>query len=186
MIFWISAFFVYFFYQKNKLNLSSSIENEYVANDSLLCCLYNFEINNNVSAFSVFSDNDIFASQIDSITNNGMVLVYRISDRYCSSCISDGFDLLEENSDDIIDKIMIWGTYSNINELKKMNSKKQINHKVLLMQNNILPKEVESLNTPYYFVLTPNKKMINIFIPDKHFPALTINYFLGIKRLFNN
>ncbi|MCD8042919.1 MAG: hypothetical protein LUH10_07620 [Tannerellaceae bacterium] len=112
------------------------------------------------------------------------VLIFRIIESNCDLCYNHEMDIIKEYYGDTFmeDNIMIFGSFTydrNLNMLLKRRKLNIVSENIPYMEENPL----DELNFPYYFILNPDMKISNIYIPDKTFPDLTIEYLESIKRL---
>ncbi len=112
------------------------------------------------------------------------VLVFRYTELSCNACVDvEMFNLtkywnVKTNIHPII--MTSYEDKSNLYMFKRVN---RVEFEMYNTLNSKLPIDVEEDNIPYYFVLYPNGKVDNVFIPDKTLPQFTDQYFKIIEKI---
>lgn len=112
------------------------------------------------------------------------LLVCRISDMYCESCVDYSIKRIMQWSDSIgKDNILFLGAYRNNKLFNKQKKIYGINTFTTVNVSSFnLP--VEELGFPYYFVLDSALNVFNVSIPDKSAPNIDYRYFQRIHEKF--
>jgi hypothetical protein len=114
------------------------------------------------------------------------LLIYRYTHKNCNTCYLEELKALQEDFPDCFDFISVLCSYQSDKEL--LIHKRT--HKIKLSLYNV-PFDafnwiVEDYNEPYYFVLHPNMKISNIYVPNKAYPEMNKMYLEGIKRFLSD
>ena len=81
------------------------------------------------------------------------------------------------------DLVVVLASYSSRRDFLISAQNHNLNSPLLLIPPNAFDWWFEQSNIPYFFVLHPNMRISNIFVPDERYPELTIRYLESIKRL---
>lgn len=112
------------------------------------------------------------------------IFIFRYSELQCQDCINAQIVVLKEFVNKVgSENVMILANYQydkNLYLFKRMNQIEDIN----VYQVDSLNLDVEKLNVPYVFVLHNDMRTQFVFIPDKDFPELYIEYYNTIEDLF--
>lgn len=158
-------------HQTNKARLERSSENLFL-NEKLQLT----DINNNITNFR-----DII---------HGSTLVFRYSILNCGACVAVEFNNMRELNIDpkiLNDKIIFVSYYEDIRS--QIIAYKSMNLKVpmYIIPNNKLGLPIEEHNNnPYYFIISKDLSVSNVFIPDKEHINFTKEYLtIVINRILN-
>lgn len=121
-----------------------------------------------------------------SLFTNGRnkLLICRISDIYCESCVDYSIKRIMQWSDSIgKDNILFLGAYRNNKIFNRQNKLYGIDSFTTV---NVLSLNLpaEELGFPYYFVLDSALTVFNVSIPDKSAPNIDYRYFQRIHEKF--
>jgi hypothetical protein len=105
-------------------------------------------------------------------------LIYRYTQQNCTPCYEDQIRLLQEIFRDSPRSVKILSSYQNRDFVRNRGLEIPFYH----IPFTAFDWQVERYNVPYYFVLYPNMKISNIYIPNEHEPELNRQYLEGIKR----
>lgn len=115
---------------------------------------------------------------------NNHTLVYRFSEFHCSSCVSAALQAFLKWKLSIDEKnTLILGNYQNnriFNRTKQTYAIQNLN----VYNSSRLELFAEELGFPYFFLLTKDGTITNIFVPDKATPELTNDYFKMINERY--
>lgn len=115
------------------------------------------------------------------------ILCFRIKDTDCHSCIDKGLEALHLSNIDS-QKIKILGAYRSQKSLERFLSIKNIEYESFITNHDCFSDwKIEKSQMPYYFVIYPDMKVSNFFIPDKNDILLTKQYLNKVSDIeFNN
>ena len=120
------------------------------------------------------------------VTNIKMpVLMLRIKETSCQTCVFNELSQIKELKKKGIECVLLT-TYASLGMVKKILRMKGCSDVRFFNASYdcLYDWYVEQLEMPYYFVLHPDKKASDFFVPDKSQPQLTESYFKSITRLF--
>ena len=148
-------------------------------------CLTNYEINikdEGLKIPNIQFDDSLFAFS----KREKPVLVLRIKETYCSTCIENEINMINKMGKGFKDNICILTSGSSQRNLKRMMIKYKIDIPYQDIPHNILDQySIEKFHAPYYFLLHKDMRISQIHLPEKTLPKLTLDYFEGIKRWFD-
>lgn len=105
------------------------------------------------------------------------ITVFRFSTNQCNTCYESQLeiigDLMHTTQSDMI---FIVSVDTNIMQVELMRKQHSIDAKVYGLCDEYLSMPVDSAGKPYYFRLSSDCKPKDLFVPDKNFPELTIQY----------
>lgn len=171
----------------NKLYYSGETTNEYET-DSMYLCLRNFNINIEECGTQVRIKDSLEQEKITALFKNinKPMLIFRFKETNCHLCIENEFQIMRCCVSDIKNNCALLGSFEHQRELKVFMKLKGISFFSNNVSNEIFSNwPIEQYEMPYYFVLYPDMKVSNFFIPDKAYPGLTQKYLKGVKRLIN-
>ena len=155
--------------------------------------LFNFEINNKIqgliapdvpcSATGVGAEVKI--NLLSDVVQHKPILLYRYKDINCSTCYEVA---IKELQTEFADKQELAGILCSYKVDKDLTSFRKLNVIKLPMfriSHDAFDWEVEQYGNPYYFVLHPDMKISNIYVPNKAYPEMNKQYLEGVKRLFD-
>jgi hypothetical protein len=111
------------------------------------------------------------------------VLMFKYSELNCHTCYEASIKELQDVFHDFPEAAKILCAYrieKDFIAFKKINIIKLDIYRILPDAFNWA---AEKHNNPYYFVLHPDMKISNIYVPSKSFPAMNKAYLESIKRL---
>ena len=111
------------------------------------------------------------------------ILIFRHSNLHCKTCVDLACKILNECFDNFPEDVVL--LYSseyeeNIKRYKRVNRMKYFSYNIKSDTFSWLP---EVYNNPYFFVLYPNGKVSNFFMPHSKYPEITKKYLEGVRRL---
>ena len=113
-------------------------------------------------------------------------LVFRYSEMNCNVCVDSQLVVLKQLCELIGEnKIIIITTYVNALNMAKFKRINQIKPPIYNLIGEGLGLQIDSLNMPFYFTLTKDGIITNVFIPEKEYPKSTQLYIKTIERYFN-
>jgi hypothetical protein len=103
------------------------------------------------------------------------VLFFRFKENDCDACVRNATQILSDIAEHFpeIDLAILSG-YGNVRQFYAYVQAE--NHQLNIYNVDHLPLPVDEQDVPYFFILTPELKMQNVFIPDKSDPMLTAQY----------
>ena len=122
---------------------------------------------------------------LSKLINQKPILIFSFSDKTCNSCIDELLIYLQKFFFREYDKIMILSSHKN-----------DMNYYMFLQSNNIRFPSFQisydafewihaDFSEPFFFLLYPDMKISNIYVPNKAYPEMNKQYLEGIKRLLN-
>lgn len=143
-------------------------------------CMRDFEINPTIKNVSLnIEDHEKYSF------DNKHIFIYSFSDSECEKCISDNIYLIKEKILEFdIDVIIFPVIEISRNSKLKMKAELHGLEYILLEKNEaVLPMNCEK-EVGFFAILTPERELVNIFIPDGFFPEKTEYYFDFIKEKY--
>jgi hypothetical protein len=124
---------------------------------------------------------------LSEIVTGKSLLVYRYSDSICSVCNKDKLRLeeLHESFKENPELAIILCPILLKRDIGIFKVKNNMKIPVYDIPFDTFKWEAGNYDKPYYFVLSPDMKISNIYVPDKRFPELNKQYLEGIKRLLS-
>jgi len=108
-------------------------------------------------------------------------LVFRYSNINCKTCFEAQLELINklfENSEDVI-ILCSYNISRDFLVFKKMN-------KIKVPIYRIPKEDMEwEINNPFYFLLNKSMSISNIYIPDKKYQQMSLQYLLSMQKLIN-
>lgn len=117
------------------------------------------------------------ASVLDSIGDRDIVLVCRFNQYDCEKCITYAVEKASEFAFRKDLTLFIWGWYDNDNALRALRSRYGLAARCEWYNAPEWNIPIERHGNPYFFVLTKDGTVMDLFIPDKMDPAMTDRYF---------
>ncbi|GHV27011.1 hypothetical protein FACS1894176_08460 [Bacteroidia bacterium] len=109
------------------------------------------------------------------LKKNQPILFFRFKETDCDACVQNATKTLSEIAEHFPDiDIIILSGYGNVRQFYAYAQTKK--HSLGIYNVNHFPIPVEEQEVPYFFVVTPELKIQNIFIPDKADPTFTTKY----------
>ena len=175
IIFTVVLFKVNNHFGKDKISLSNFSSDH---------CLTNYEIN--IKEEGVKIPNIQFDDSLLSFTKREKpILILRIKETYCSTCIENEINMINKMGNEIKDNLCILTSHSSKRNIKRMMMKYNIDIPYQEIPYNFLDQYYfEEFNAPYYFLLHKDMRISQIYLPEKALPKLTLDYFKNVKRLY--
>jgi len=175
----------------NKKEEGNSLDKAYqelvVQLDSLAVYQYNFELDAQFTGTRIENlecqTEDGRQVRLSDMVENGPVLVYRYADINCNVCIEAEIEVLHKNFKGQEDRVLLLCSYQLDRDFLIFKKINKIRFPFCRIPKDALKWGVEKPNNPYCFVLHPDLKVSNVFVPDKSFPNMNELYLQGIKRL---
>lgn len=159
-----------------------------IAEDSISHCYTNFNINKKELGRRIIDLQLDYGCLSDLVITRGKpILILRIKETDCSVCVMNELKNLNSYKDVLINDVLVLGSYTSERTLRVLLKRKNLN----IISHNIPFNffehfSFEVYNSPYYFILDPNLKISNIYIPDQMFSNMTKEYLDGVVRLLEN
>ncbi|WP_370862682.1 hypothetical protein [Parabacteroides faecis] len=190
-IFYVLVLTIIFFILNNNLEEKKEIlgkENENDISYSYYCRV-NMELQLSIKgniAPNIICRNKIDTVRLSHLVQRNALLVFRHSNLHCQSCVEFVNSILDSCFFDNYDKtiILFSSDFDQIAQNYKRINKMHIN--MYQIEKDILSWEPEKYMNPYFFILHPDMKTSDFFMPDAKYPQLTRQYIEGIKRLICN
>jgi hypothetical protein len=113
------------------------------------------------------------------------VLVLRYSSTNCNTCYEKALNDMTDVFGETVQSTIVLCSYLVERDFLIFKRVNQIKYPIYRIESDAFDWTVESYNIPYYFVLHPDMKISNVYIPNKSFPEMNGAYLESIKRLFN-
>lgn len=183
-IFIVITFLMYLQNESYTKHSNSSI----IDNDSVYICLRNNEINNldlGIQFPMINFEKDLSLSDLLNKSSTP-ILVFRFKETNCRLCIDNELEMMNKCLSNFDKHCIILGSFGKNVKLKNFMRIKKIETLSFEVPYDCLKNwNVEQYEAPYYFILHPNLRVSNFFIPEKAFPSLTEQYLKGVKRLIS-
>ena len=117
------------------------------------------------------------------LIRNEPKLFFRFKENHCDGCVQSSIRLLSQLSDSVPDiEISILCGYNNVRQFQAY---AQANRKQFEVYNiNEMPLAAEIQEQPYFFVVTPDYRIRNVFITTKEDEHFTENYLAAIQNKY--
>ena len=117
--------------------------------------------------------------------NNDALLFFRFKENDCDACVSKSVRLLEDMSEHFpANGIVILSGYGNVRQFYAYAQSKERHFRVF--NAGALPVDAENQEQPYFFVVTPDLKIQNVFIVSKEDEKMTSSYLHVISHKYWN
>ncbi len=124
---------------------------------------------------------------IGQIVNNRNLMVLKFSEISCDICVDSITSILKNYIEDKYQsQIIVISNYSHPKYIFRYRRLNDVNFSVYTDVYNNFELPVDSLDTPYLFILNEYLQVMNVFIPLKRLPDQSINYFSSIIRILDN
>jgi hypothetical protein len=111
------------------------------------------------------------------------VLIFRQVDKICISCKSEDikilFDFIKKNT---TSAVILCASHQR-EDIDILIKQKMVEIPVYDISSNAFNWNLDDGYNPYYFVLHPDMKISNIYVPGKSFPEMNKAYLESVKRL---
>ena len=109
------------------------------------------------------------------LKSNDTFLFFRFKENDCDACVSQSVDLLEKMSEHFpANGIVVLSGYGNVRQFYAYAQSKKKHFKVFNVET--LPVIAEDQEQPYFFVMTSDLRMQNVFIVNKSDSKFTAEY----------
>lgn len=135
-----------------------------------------------ILSHEVIDSDELFNDSIDRI------LVCRISQLYCESCITYAIEkAISVKNDSIIDMpLVIMGSYENDLSLKIIRDSHSKCDSLKYYNTPELNLPIEEHGYPYFMVVDSDLKVSDVFTPNKSYPEFTDRYFRFVSNKWNS
>ena len=118
------------------------------------------------------------------LLNEQTVLIYRyIQVGGCRPCYEAQIELIQRVFQDSAQSVVILASYNSRRDFFVSIRGQQLGVPIYHIPIDAFTWQAERYSAPYFFVLHPNMRISNIFVPDERKPELTVRYLESIKRL---
>jgi len=116
--------------------------------------------------------------------NEKPLLVLRIKQTNCSMCIESAIDQLSQDTRFTPANSILLVSYSNLRMINLLLKKYDLHFYYLtIMPDELSDFPVERYESPYFFILYPNRELRHFFIPEKTYTEMTKEYLDGVISL---
>ena len=121
------------------------------------------------------------------ILDQSQLVVLRISDQNCSVCVDAELEELERLQQKLTEKQgVVLASFENKRELRILTEGvEKLGVPIFSIRFDKVNLPIEEANIPYYFALSSDRSVSNVFIPKKSFPDLTNAYFTALATRLN-
>jgi hypothetical protein len=109
------------------------------------------------------------------------VLIYKYSDNSCTPCFEKDIKAIANCFKEVEDRVLLLCEVHSERNLRQYFRLNNLDFTVLSIPTNLFQWEIENHSTRYFFIMYPNGKLSDVFIPDKDNPELTIEYLESVK-----
>ena len=121
---------------------------------------------------------------ISALLNGRAVLVYRyIQAGGCRPCYEAQIELIQEVFEDSPQSVVVLASYNSRSDFFISIRGQGLGVPIYHIPLDAFDWQVERYNAPYFFVLHPNMRISNVFVPHEREPELSRQYLESIKRL---
>jgi hypothetical protein len=120
------------------------------------------------------------------LLNEKPMLIYRYSlgdGGACTPCYEEQIHLLKEYFQETPQLVSVLASYRNQRDFIMIKRGVDLGVPIYHVPSDAFDWALEEISIPYYFVLYPNMKISNIYVPNEHEPELNRQYLESIKRL---
>ncbi|WP_282126612.1 hypothetical protein [Marinifilum flexuosum] len=111
-------------------------------------------------------------------------LIVRFNTNSCDLCQDIVFTYLKEYSKIIgRDNILFFGTFNNENEIQQYRNRLDQLGTVYNISKGQIVNDIESMNTPYLFVIDEFNRYVNVFIPEKNNHHILKDYLDSVVKI---
>jgi hypothetical protein len=139
----------------------------------------------NVSVPEIVCQDDSSEYKLFDLASKESILVYKYSELNCNACFEAELATLHEVFEAENDKVVILCSYwkkKHFTIFKKVNN---IKLPIFRIPQDAFSWELEDYGVPYYFVLHPDGRISDIYVPEKIFPELNRQYVENTKLLLS-
>jgi hypothetical protein len=193
MLLGVTVVSMYFYYSNKMVGIQQTQKqlSDFSANVQMNGDFYelNFDLGNSMTGLkapevktTLHGDNDMFLSEI---VKSGPILLFRYADINCNTCYESAIAEMKKTFSDSVRYVAILCSYyaeRDFHVFKKVN---RIKYPMYRVQADAFDWAIEDYSTPYYFVLHPDMKVSNIYVPSNSYPEKNKLYLESIKRLLS-
>ena len=152
------------------------------------CFLYqtNFRLNTKMrgqTALDISCEKSGKKLSLSELVQNGPVLVYRYSDVNCSACVENEFHSLRQYFKKNTDKVAILCSYERESDIAGFRRTNLLKYPIYKAEMKAFSWDADLYDRPYYFILYPDMKVSDFYIPAMEFPEESKEYLAGVERL---
>lgn len=155
-------------------------------NDEYLFRKENHDLNNKLKGqiapdiYCAYRNGTILLSEL---VKNGPILIYRYSDINCSSCVDSELYNLNYFFKLLKNRVILLCSYEYESALNDFKQQNRLSYPVYNIKFKIFPWEEDLHDRPYYFVLHPDMRVSDFYIPEITYPKETKKYLTELKHL---
>lgn len=155
------------------------------ARDSISLEVLNYKINRESMGLSV--PQSVYLHTGDTLVNwarrqEKPVLVLRFCEDHCGICIDNELYMLRKHMNDCASNVILLTSYS-LDLFPKIGTIKKIKYLVYNVGRDVFNWPIEGFNSPYYFILYPNGKVGDFYLPDKGYSESGREYLVGVRKI---
>ncbi|MFA6128204.1 MAG: hypothetical protein WC699_12955 [Bacteroidales bacterium] len=119
---------------------------------------------------------------LSQVIEDDFLLIYRVSDLFCSTCNESGLDILNKSADLLSPlKAIVVGTFFDLNYMRKYEELLKEKFPLYSTKSKI-GAELEEMGYPYFIMINKKYEIVSFFVPDVLYPEFTRFY---LKKLSN-
>ncbi|RHJ86547.1 hypothetical protein DW103_02440 [Parabacteroides sp. AM08-6] len=120
---------------------------------------------------------------LSDLAKDGPILVYRYSDINCSVCVESEFANLRQFFKQHTEKVIILCSYEYESNMKAFRRNNLLKYPIYNTDMKAFSWDADLYDRPYYFVLHPDMKVSDFYIPETAYPEESKAYLTGVERL---
>ena len=168
-----------------QIKLVSTYQSNVVSDE---CFLYqtNFRLNTKMrgqTALDISCEKSGKKLSLSELVQNGPVLVYRYSDVNCSACVENEFHTLRQYFKNNTEKVAILCSYERESDIDGFRRTNLLKYPIYKAEMKAFSWDADLYDRPYYFILYPDMKVSDFYIPAMEFPEESKEYLAGVERL---
>ncbi|MCX6327698.1 MAG: hypothetical protein NT144_13765 [Bacteroidia bacterium] len=165
--------------QVNSINEAIKNEKDVLTENLIL----HWKNENGKIADSIIWDENFGVISKSILISKGPVLIFRFSEFNCKTCIDELLKLINDRLHDKHINFIVVGNFQNSRALSVFKSVKQLNCPIYNSKKLVTNESI----TPYFFILSEDGTISELFYPDNLFPVLSSKYIEIIEeKYFSN
>lgn len=120
---------------------------------------------------------------LSELVHDGPILVYRYSDVSCSACVENEFHTLRQYFKKNPEKVAIFCSYERESDMESFRRINLLKYPIYKADKKAFAWDAEFYDRPYYFVLHPDMKVSDFYMPEMEFSEDSKAYLTGVERL---
>jgi len=153
--------------------------------DTMFFGAFNFNLNNHLTGTRLPEIINIVEPDSIPLTSlgNKNLLVLRYSDIHCNTCIDEEVESLQKVFEGKLEHVIILCSYNSERDFIAFRRLNRLRLQAYRIPHNAFDWVPEKTDKPYYFMVNPDNKVSNFYVPNRSYPNLTNNYLQSIRKL---